>query len=198
MKLYGSTTSPYVRRLRIWLDGSPFEFFNMDIFDEPQRQVLREKNPILKIPFIEDGEQCIFDSRQIVRYISSKGSDNTSSAYPSETLNWSAENTLSMIDAANDALVNMLVLTRSGYDTNDDTLYFNLHRERLALTFEQLNNKVLAGEFANWDYLSISLYCLIDWALFRSLYHFENYPNLVAFHHMHNHRASVVATDPRG
>ena len=32
MKLYGSTTSPYVRRIRLFLSGKDYEFINMDIF----------------------------------------------------------------------------------------------------------------------------------------------------------------------
>ena len=31
MKLIGSTTSPYVRRIRILLDEEPYEFLNLNI-----------------------------------------------------------------------------------------------------------------------------------------------------------------------
>ena len=34
MKLIGSTTSPYVRRIRILLDEEPYEFLNLNIYGE--------------------------------------------------------------------------------------------------------------------------------------------------------------------
>ena len=33
MKLLGSTTSPFARRLRIYLVDKPFQFINLDIFE---------------------------------------------------------------------------------------------------------------------------------------------------------------------
>ena len=41
MKLYGSTTSPYVRRIRLWLNDTDYEFVNMDIFAGPGRALLK-------------------------------------------------------------------------------------------------------------------------------------------------------------
>ena len=72
MKLYGSTTSPYVRRIRLWLNDTDYEFVNMDIFAGPGRALLKEKNPALKVPALEDGEQMVFDSREIFRYLQTK------------------------------------------------------------------------------------------------------------------------------
>ncbi len=71
MKLIGSTTSPYVRRIRILLDEEPYEFVNLNIYGEG-RDELRRNNPTLKIPVLEDGGQEIYDSRIIARYISAK------------------------------------------------------------------------------------------------------------------------------
>jgi len=71
MKLIGSTTSPYVRRIRILLGEDPYEFVNLDIYGEG-RDELRRNNPALKIPMIEDEGQELFDSRIIARYLSAK------------------------------------------------------------------------------------------------------------------------------
>ena len=44
MKLIGSTTSPYVRRIRLLLDDSDYEFVNLDIYGQG-RDELRRNNP---------------------------------------------------------------------------------------------------------------------------------------------------------
>lgn len=189
IKLYGSTTSPYARRLRIWLANKEHAFINMDIFDEEQRTLLREKNPILKIPFIEDDNNVIYDSRIIHRYLNQK--------WQLEKLSWQDENNMSLMDGVNDALVNLLILKRSEFNVDSDQLYFNLQHERADLIFNQLNEKVVNGEFSDWNYVGICLFSLIDWAMFRALYDFADLPNLVAYHQMHLHREEVVSTDPR-
>ena len=75
LKLYGSTTSPFVRRLRLWLANVEHEFINMQIFSGPDRELLASMNPTLKIPMIEDDGKVIYDSRVIFRYLSDKFSE---------------------------------------------------------------------------------------------------------------------------
>ncbi|HCS83004.1 MAG TPA: glutathione S-transferase, partial [Alteromonas macleodii] len=45
MKLYGSTTSPYVRRIRIVLASTEHEFLNLQIFSGEDRELLASRNP---------------------------------------------------------------------------------------------------------------------------------------------------------
>jgi glutathione S-transferase len=72
LKLYGSTTSPYVRRIRMLLANVEHDFISMQIFAGDDRAHLMSKNPTLKIPMLEDGEDIIFDSRVIFRYLTEK------------------------------------------------------------------------------------------------------------------------------
>eukprot|EP00487_Bulimina_marginata_P005236 TRINITY_DN2288_c0_g1_i2.p1 TRINITY_DN2288_c0_g1~~TRINITY_DN2288_c0_g1_i2.p1 ORF type:complete len:104 (+),score=24.00 TRINITY_DN2288_c0_g1_i2:331-642(+) len=98
MKLLGSTTSPFVRRLRLYslqLNVADFEFVPLDIFANSEgRKLLTEKDPAQKVPALIDDEQCIYDSRVIFRYLSDK--------YQQPSLTWRQENLLTLIDAAND------------------------------------------------------------------------------------------------
>jgi len=50
MQLLGSTTSPFVRRIRIWalLNHCELEFINLDIFAEHDRQLMIKNNPARK------------------------------------------------------------------------------------------------------------------------------------------------------
>ena len=72
MKLYGSTTSPFVRRIRIVLASIDHEFLNLQIFSGADRELLASRNPTLKVPCLEDGSEIIFDSRIIYNYLADK------------------------------------------------------------------------------------------------------------------------------
>ncbi|MDM7861785.1 glutathione S-transferase family protein [Alteromonas sp. ASW11-36] len=189
LKLYGSTTSPFVRRLRIWLANTEHEFINLQIFDGPDRETLAARNPAMKIPMLEDGDAIIFDSRMIYRYLTEKFS------FPKPS--WEQENHLTVIDAVNDSLVQILLLERSEIDTNADHMYFRLQRERVDTSLQYLDSLVTEGIFNDWHYPSICLYCLIDWVEFRTLHDLSNVPQLLQFHRDNSDRIEVTATDPR-
>jgi glutathione S-transferase len=189
MQLFGSQTSPYVRRIRLLLADTDFEFINMNIFEETDRQTLAAMNPTLRIPMIVVNEQVIFDSSVIYRYLTQK-----TAAAP---LSWYQENQLTVINAVNDSLVMLFQCSRSGFDTNDDKLFFNLQRERVATSMFVLEQQAKNGEFANWNYIAIALYCLLDWTVFRQLMELDDYPALLAFLQQNLQQPLVSETDPR-
>lgn len=189
MKLIGSTTSPYVRRIRILLDEERYEFVNLDIYGE-DRDEIRRSNPALKIPVLESDGQEIYDSRIISRYISSKqGRD---------PLTWDQQNQLTLIDGANDSAVTLLLAKRSGLDVNTPgVLFFDLQRERIMMTMRTLAAQVAEGQFEEWNYPAICLYCLVDWLDFRDLVDFSDIESLVAFRNSRHDTPWVAETDPR-
>ena len=192
MKLLGSTTSPFVRRLRIYLaqlNITDFEFVNLDIFSNGDRQLLTENNPAQKVPALVDEELCIYDSRVIFRYLTQK--------YQQAPLLWPQENLLTLIDAANDSLVSLFLLSRSDLDINEDKLFFNLQHERVEQVMSVLDKAVNDGAFEKWNYPAICLYCLIDWASFRQRYDFKDKVNLAHFHKSNLNSLGVIDTDPR-
>ncbi|PCI61162.1 MAG: glutathione S-transferase [Gammaproteobacteria bacterium] len=201
MKLYGSTTSPYVRRIRLYLamladknkTDSLYQFVNMDIFSEAGRAQLLADNPTLKVPYLVDAEQNIFDSRVIFRYLNKKHSQ--------PELSWREENLLTVIDAVNDSLVSLFLIKRSGLDNTQDYLFFNLQNERAATIISQLNTEVLNGNFEVWDYPTICLFCLLDWASLRELFPFDEFPALTKlmqkYKEQENLSSAVKETDPR-
>lgn len=62
MKLYGSFTSPYVRRLRILLGDHDYEFIDAPTATPEGRAILSQVNPTMKIPMFEDDGQVLCDS----------------------------------------------------------------------------------------------------------------------------------------
>lgn len=189
MKLYGSTTSPYVRRIRIVLASTEHEFLNLNIFSLNDRALLASRNPTMKVPCLEDGSEVILDSRIIYNYLAEK--------YNYDPLSWEAENQLTLIDAVNDSLVQLLLLKRSDFDIEQEKLYFNLQSERIDGVFSILTKQCNEGKFAGWHYPEICLYSLIDWVLFRELHDMRHYPELLDFHEKHQNKIEVTATDPR-
>lgn len=188
MKLIGSTTSPFVRRTRLLLAGTEYEFVNLDIYGAG-RDELRRNNPALKIPMLIDGEQEIFDSRIIARYLAHK--------LGHAPLSWDQENQLTLIDAASDSAVILLLSKRSGLDVEQDAMFYNLQRERIMTTMRTLAAMVDAGEFGNWQYPSICLYTLVDWLDFRSLVDFNGVESLLSFRDHHRAEPGIAETDPR-
>lgn len=188
MKLIGSTTSPYVRRTRLLLGSSDYEFVNLDIYGEG-RDELRRNNPALKIPMLIDGGQEVYDSRVIARYISEKQG--------LAPLSWDQENQLTLIDAANDSAVILLLASRSGIDTSENLMFFNLQRERIMMTLRTLAAMVDEGQFSQWNYPAICLYSLVDWVDFRDLVDFTGVESLLSFRDHYRDDELVGTTDPR-
>lgn len=189
MQLFGSTTSPFVRRFCLWLTKDEYEFVNLDIFSKEGRTILKANNPTLKIPMIKDGEQTIYDSRVIYRYLNNK--------LGRETLSWDEENNLTLIDSASDSFIELLLLDRSGVDLNGDLMFVKLQKERTFDLMRLLNDKVLQGEFEQWNYAAISLYCLIDWVQFRSMFDTADFAGLNQFKRQNLVQPQITDTDPR-
>ena len=192
MKIYGSTTSPYVRRLRILLAEHDYEFSSFNIFG-PEREALKETNPTLKIPMFEDltaqDTEVLFDSGVTFRYLSEK--------LGLMPLSLHEQNLLSVIDACSDSLVNLMLLKRSGVDTTQDMMYFNIQRERQGASFAFLEKQIAKGEFSQWRYPTIALLVLVEWAQFRDLFDFSTYPALLAFVESNQQRPGVLDTKPK-
>lgn len=195
MKLIGSGMSPYVRRIRLFfeaqerLEGQDYDFVNLNIYSPEGRAELATYTPAMKIPVLVDEEQKVYDSRLIHRYLSEK--------QKSLPLSWNQENLLSLIDAANDSLVILLLSTRSNIDTSADVLLINLQKERIERVMPLLEQAVANGEFSAWDYPAICLFCLLDWVDFRELHNLAQYPHLCSFLKAKADEAGVEASNPR-
>ncbi|ROT98845.1 glutathione S-transferase family protein [Marinobacter sp. R17] len=188
MKLIGSTTSPYVRRTRLLLGDTDYEFVNLNIYGEG-RDELRRNNPALKIPVLIDGDQEVFDSRVISRYIAGKRGDTP--------LSWEQENQLTLIDAINDSAVTLVLSMKSGIDVEQDLMFYNLQRERIMMSMRTLAAMIDAGEFEAWQYPAMCLYSLVDWLEFRDVVDFTGVESLLSFRDRNRERPMVADTDPR-
>lgn len=191
MHLYGSDTSPFARRIRMFAHYHQLDlpYTCLDIFAEDGRNTLVQHNPTRKIPFLTHDDLTIADSGLIMRYLTEH------QRLPEMT--WWQANQLVQVDACNDSLVELLICHRSGLDTSEDRLFFNLQYERIAALLSYLNEQCVKEAFLESSYLKISLYCLLDWILFRDLYNLQDFAALVAFHQVQSNLPGVAQTDPR-
>lgn len=191
MHLYGSDTSPFARRIRMFAHYHQLDlpYTCLDIFAEDGRNTLVQHNPTRKIPFLTHDDLTIADSGLIMRYLTEH------QQLPEMT--WWQANQLVQIDACNDSLVELLICHRSGLDTSEDRLFFNLQYERIAALLSYLNEQCVKEAFLESSYLKISLYCVLDWILFRDLYNLQDFAALVAFHQVQSNLPGVAQTDPR-
>ena len=70
MKLIGSTTSPYVRKVRVVMAEKKldYEFVNEDVWSPDT--TIAQSNPLGKVPcLVMEGGEALFDSRVIVEYL---------------------------------------------------------------------------------------------------------------------------------
>ena len=171
MKLFGSQTSPYVRRIRLLLKDHPYELVKLNISELKDRKILKQVSPILKIPVLQDENTIIWDSRQIFRYLQQKG-------FHSE-LTWEEENFLTAIDAINDSLIQLFLLEKNGLTPVELKNYHSANHERVLESLHFLETETSKNSFSSWSYPSISLYSLIDWIQFRERQDLSRFENLL-------------------
>lgn len=69
MKLIGSLTSPYVRKVRVVMAEKKLDF-QLVLEDPWNADVVRRSNPLGKVPcLVMEGGEAVFDSRVIVEYL---------------------------------------------------------------------------------------------------------------------------------
>ena len=189
--LYGSETSPFVRRLRLLFsrEGVSYSFEKTSTQTPEDRARLKTLSPIMKIPVLRQGEQTIWDSRQIFRHLQSQGLHRP--------LSWEEENDLTAIDGLADTLVNLYLLKRSGFEVPKDSVIGVGHWDRMRLCPEFLSQRIQEGHFQAWDYPAMCLYSVLEWTRFRELHYFTFTPEFEAFLDSHQNELGIAETSPR-
>ena len=191
--LIGSTTSPYVRRLRIYLSSLHCEFQSMMIFDPKDRATLKEISPILKIPVLKiegnESTEYLYESRVIFNFINK--------THFKQNVSLQEENLLSVVEGVSDSLITLYLMKMSQVSIDEDKRFIAAQFERIEAGLKYLNDQVGPKNIPSCDYINISLYCLIDWIKFRELTDLSAYRELESFHQEQCIRSDYKLTDPR-
>ena len=167
MKLYGTTTSPFVRRVRIVAAeiGTHLELINTATDDG--QALLRKVSPIWKVPVAEVDGRLLYDSRVIIDWLTTTHGWGRL-APPHDR--WAQANLLNAIDGALESCIQVFYLRRDGIDIAKIP-YAQKNLERARAIFDWLGSELQAGHFGREAGLAeISLVCALDWMEFREAF----------------------------
>ncbi len=189
MKIYGTTTSPFVRRVMVVATElkEPIELVNTAT--DAGTKELEKVSPIRLVPVaVVDGE-TLFDSRSIHTWLlANRGTWGT----------WdSRENNLvNAIDAALHSILDLFYLRRDGV-VIEGNAYEKRQLDRADAIFEWLGTQVSKGSFTGGFGLpELSLICALDWMEFRKAYPIENAAGVESVRTRWRDRPSLVSTRP--
>src|SRR5688572_16418336 len=111
MKLYGTTTSPFVRRVRIVAAEINEPFDRIETATDEGQAALRAISPIRKVPVAVIDGRTIYDSHTIIEYLTlTRGYG----ALEPPRDRWREHNLVNAVDAALDAVIQLFYLRRDG------------------------------------------------------------------------------------
>jgi glutathione S-transferase len=185
--LYGSLTSPFVRRLRMLMHELPYEFKEMNVFEAQDATLLNKINPLNQIPVLQDGEKTIWDSRQIFQYLNQK--------HHFQKMSWQDENLLTGIEGAMSSGITLLLMKRSGMNIEENYMFTQRQKDRIESVLDYLKPYLQDKGLQEWNFASMTLYAFLDWGTFRNIVPIDKRPECKKFLDQHAHRPDVVATN---
>lgn len=196
MKLYGTTTSPYVRRVRVVAAELGVAVERVDTAPEAGQALLRDVSPIRKVPVAILAGETIFDSREIVARLTAAGWGPLAPPAPGDA------NLVNAIDAWLDSTIQLFYLRRDGVAI-DGTPYAERQLARAHAIVDWLAARVAphgrtfrAGDPDRLGFAEISAICALDWMDFRATYPTERAGALLEVRRAWRERASLRETTP--
>jgi glutathione S-transferase len=196
VKLYGTTTSPFVRRVRVVAAeiGEPIEL--VDTAPDAGQAQLRAASPIWKVPVADvGGGRILYDSRVIIDWLTTtRGWGALSPPHD----RWRDANLVNAIDGALDSVIQLFYLRRENAPI-EALPYTAKQLGRAAAIFDWLAGQLVAGgtTFGHGLGLAeISLVCALDWMDFRQSYPTANHPQLAPLRAAWRERPSLAQTRP--
>lgn len=195
MKLYGTTTSPFVRRVRVVAAelGEPIE--RIDTATDSGMAALREVSPIRKVPVAVVDGKLIYDSQMIIEWLTSHRGWG-SLAPPSDPLD--TRNRINAVDAALDSVIQLFYLRRDGVAV-DGSPYAQRQMERADAIFAWLGTQLAADGRSftgGFGLTELALISALDWMDFRKTYPTERASGVESVREAWRERPSLVETRP--
>jgi len=182
MKLIGSTTSPFVRRIRLQLKDQDYEFICVNIFSEEGQREVRKYTTTGRIPILVDGETVIWDSLLIANYLSK------------EPFELETQKQLVLVNEMTDAGIALFQLRKFEIDGEDKGVFSQNHLKRIKSVLDYFEVYGLK----DWNVVSQWIYCTLDWFEFRNVFPWrEEHPKLIAFYEKNHSRLEVKSSNPR-
>jgi glutathione S-transferase len=195
MKLYGTTTSPFVRRVRAVAHevGEPID--RIDTGPDEGQAALREVSPIRRVPVAVVEGRTIYDSRVIIEWLTTTHGWHDLSP-PRDR--WRDLNIVNAIDTALDSVIQLFYLRRDGIAI-DGTPYAQRQLDRADAIFAWLGTQLTTdgkGFEPGFGLAEISLVCALDWMDFRTSYPTKKASAVESVREAWRERPSLAASRP--
>ncbi|MFO7567425.1 MAG: glutathione S-transferase family protein [Enhygromyxa sp.] len=196
LRIYGTHTSPYVRRVRIVAHELGLEHELIDTATEDGLAALQALTPIWKVPVVELDNVPVFDSAVINEtLLRLHGPGPLAPPDPHDLI---LRNVITVIDGALDSLINCFYLNRDGVDA-EQAPYLQKHQDRAASAMAWLDERAKDGWLSptkSFGLAEIALCTALGWMRFRDTYAIDRHPALLRCFEEHEQRPSLAATQP--
>lgn len=187
MKLLGSVTSPYVRKVRLILNefNHEYEFENIQTLSPEGAAKLETYGSIIRVPILLTEDKNIFDSSIIAEFLLEKNDIK---------LTIEDKLKLRLIDELCDSGV--ILFQNKIWDIDEqwtNKLSKKMHN-RYCLILDELEQTTEQLTTLQKDWL----FCVIDWLLMRGIFEFgDKYKNLEDFYNNNRKLKKFLDTEPR-
>lgn len=196
MKLYGTTTSPFVRRVLVVAAEVGVSVERVDTASDAGQAQLREVSPIRKVPVAMVDGKLLYDSHVIIEWLTvTRGWGTLTPARD----RWHDQNLVNAIDGALDSIIQLFYLRRDGVAV-DDTPYAVRQLDRVDAIFTWLGAQKSADGTSftgGFGLAELALISTLDWMDFRKTYPTERAPAVESVRAAWRERESLVGTRPR-
>lgn len=181
IRILGTTTSPYTRKVRILAAAAQLPFELVDTRPEDGAALLAKVAPLGKVPVMIVGEgesaQVIPDSGLIAQWLwAHHQTALRAAAFDLDPDQWQDRAVQVVVEGALDAAINRFYLLRDGFA---ETGYVARQRERVETALAWLDGRI--GFRRPCGFAELSLGCALDWMVFRKQVDLGRYPGLAAY-----------------
>lgn len=197
LTLYGTTTSPYVRRVRIVAHELGIDVDLVNTFEDDGQARMRTVNPVWKVPTATVGELSILDSSTICEYLVNQRGPGELERFNPENVH--ERNLMTVIDGALDSLINAFYLARDGV-TAESSSYAAKQKERAASAMQWLEQWATGPWLSQVQKLGlpeIAMVTTLEWMQFRNTYDVSQHPKLAELGKHWAERESFIRTRPQ-
>lgn len=197
MKVYGTPTSPFVRRVRVVALELRVPLDLVDTRGPEGQAMLRAVSPLWKVPvLVREGREPLWDSHAIVSMLLREHGPGPLRLATDADADANVQNA---VDGALDALINVFAI-EGGALKVAEVPYLVKQKDRAAAALKWVAERLVRGPWTTdteqLGVAEISLQTALDWMVFRGRFPVDDDPRLAAFRAYHAARPSFAATVP--
>ena len=198
MRLHGTVTSPFVRRVRVLGIELGLRLEWVDTTTPEGQASLQRLSPLRKVPVLEVGGVGVLDSHAICDLLLAQAGATGEFRRPRAATQIAEGNTIHAIDGATESAIRRFYFARDGVDS-EAIPYMRTEGERGTRTLAWLDAHVRGPWCTAEDgfgLAELAVVTALEWMQFRAVAPLEGYAKLRALVAAHAERPSLAATRP--